>query len=103
MIIRFKDYYGTYLAVKSENVYAFKAKGKKYDESGAIEIYAETSFGEEIINAFFYCKNAVNGYNAVYADANAYLNRISELLDENAKYADVYSSGEIILSDGREL
>ena len=103
MIIRFKNYLGTYLAVKSENVYAFKSKDKDYDESGAIEIYAVTSFGEEIINAFFYCKNAVNGYNAAYTNASAYLDRISNLLTENAEYADVYSGGEIILSDGREL
>ena len=105
MLIYFKNCHGTYLTVKSENIAAFNSENKEYNGSGAIDIYAVTSFGKEIINAFFYRKGVIEEYKKACADAGKYIERISNLLIENACFAEVFLDLEntIILSDGRSF
>lgn len=106
MLIYFKNCHGTYLTVKSENIAAFKSENEEYNSSGAIDIYAVTSYGKEIINAFFYRKGVTEECKKAWTDAGKYIERISNLLlIENACFAEVFLDPEntIILSDGRSF
>ena len=103
MIIFFKNILGTFLVAKSENIAAFVAEDENYSDYGAVNICMIMTTGKkEIINAFFY-KNPSDNYCDTRIEAGKYLDRISNLLIENAGYAEVYSNNRIILSDGREL
>lgn len=103
MVIYFKDMLGTFLAVKSKDISAFEADVKDYDYSKTINICMIMASGQkEIVNTFF-ISDPFGGWCNTRAEASKYIDRISNLLTENAEYAEVYTKGEIILSDGREL